>query len=67
MISSSNFLIFYILIEHSEKNIQFQLNLKRENIHGDVLELLKTAKTELHDELTRLKKEKFSPDVEIGK
>jgi hypothetical protein len=43
------------------------LNLNRENIHGDVLELLKKAKTDLHEELTRLKKEKFSTDVEIGK
>jgi hypothetical protein len=42
------------------------LILKRENIHGDVLELLKNAKSELHEELTRLKKEKFGPDIEIG-
>jgi hypothetical protein len=41
--------------------------LNRENIHGDVLELLKKAKTDLHEELTRLKKEKFSTDIEIGK
>ncbi len=41
--------------------------MNRENIHGDVLELLKKAKTDLHEELTRLKKEKFSTDIEIGK
>ncbi len=41
--------------------------MNRENIHGDVLELLKKVKTDLHEELTRLKKEKFSTDIEIGK